>query len=87
MPTPRVEERSYLFVGGPLDRQIMDVQKPQDRYYHPVKVDAEHMMMEEYRREPFYYNGRVVLVIYHHSSVRMEEVLIRMAGAYAELRR
>lgn len=79
---------SYLFIGGVLDGQLIDIfgGKP-EVYYHPVRVDDTYMRNEVYHREPIHHIGRMVAEIYREHGLRMEEIIIRLLAAYAENKR
>jgi hypothetical protein len=67
----------YLFIGGTLDRQFVDVGAGEKTHH----VDRT---KEEYVSEPIVLDGRLVVMFFRESSVRMEEVLISLMAAYAD---
>jgi hypothetical protein len=75
--------RCFLFVGGPLDGQVIDVLGMPKRYQHWTK-NREPKAATAYVLEPIEVERRVVLHLYRAETMRMTEVVLRLMAGYCD---
>lgn len=76
--------RCFLFVGGPLDGQVIDVHggmPPRYRHHHK---NGGLEACTDYVLEPIEAERRVLLHLYRAETMRMAEVVLRMMAAYCD---
>jgi len=81
----KLEDGWWLFVGGPLDGQLIEIQGKPMRYEHRMEIDGQ-AVVHEYVLQPVEVERRFVTHFYCHTGMGIIEAVLRMMAAYAVMK-